>query len=787
MKTLPLLATAAAVCVAEPAFAAENGEFRNAGFEEADGACATGWASFLGGYDVDGAVRHSGARSLRCVSKGGAGGAGAVQTIVYGKPDRTPVVFGGWGRSENSVANPQFYLDIEYDDGSWEWAVHADWRIGTHDWRRVIKTFEPKKPVRRINAYLLLRNGAGTAWFDDMFLVRRDPGFELMSICRTTDRPFRPLDYACVEFGRTLSWRVEGAHATGSACHGKGKCALVPVSRDAKEVSLRLDDGKTNVVKVVGLSPSTLEASPLRPGDVAVWTADSMRMVTPLTFPSAAERGGAPTICLELARRERESAQVLVSTGAALELPDVDVRLSPLVSSGEKLKGGMTWNRVGYLAREPGYIVHSQGVDSEEKWLPDPLLPPRPFKVRKGATQGIWLTVLAAADAKPGLYTGTLALTAAGRALAEVKVEVRVRNFALPARFGMATSFSVMDGFTRAMYPGQFAAMRHQSHDLLLDSRLNPDDISRTEPPSAEDVAYWRSRGMSVYNLLNYVPPPSNPNQKWVCTASKEEAFKPELYEYVKRKLAPLIAELRRRRLLDGAYVYGFDERDKEFYKGIEDLWLKWRKDFPDVPMMTTAYMFKSLAAGAKESQELYATDWHCPLSSVYDEALADKYRARGKKVWWYVCCSPNDPYANFASLEYPWADGRLLGWMTWRYRADGLLYWHVNYWEGKRPLKDGDTYLLSWRTGNSLHMPGDGILLYPGEEAIWPSVRLAEVRDGEEDWEWLRLAAANGGRDKALDVAGTLIKSMEKYERDPKKIRQARSRLADIIEGRGK
>ena len=79
--------------------------------------------------------------------------------------------------------------------------------------------------------------------------------------------------------------------------------------------------------------------------------------------------------------------------------------------------------------------------------------------------------------------------------------------------------------------------------------------------------------------------------------------------------------------------------------------------------------------------------------------------------------------------------------------------------------------------------MPGDGIMLYPGENEIWPSARLAEVRDGEEDWEWLRLASEAAGAQKVAEIAGTLITTMKHYERDPARIRAARSRLADLIE----
>lgn len=195
-----------ALTVAGGAVALHGESFANGGFEDGK----VGWAPYCAGYSVETAVRHSGERAAKLVSKN-ARGAGARQDISYVKPDRTPVVFGGWCKSANAAAHPQFYLDIEYDDGSWEWGVQISWRTGTYDWTRAIKVFEPKKPVRQIKAFLLLRGDIGTAWFDDVFLARRDPGFELMAVERTTDRPFRDTDYVRVEFGRELSWTAKGA------------------------------------------------------------------------------------------------------------------------------------------------------------------------------------------------------------------------------------------------------------------------------------------------------------------------------------------------------------------------------------------------------------------------------------------------------------------------------------------------------------------------------------------------------------------------------------------------
>ena len=400
--------------------------------------------------------------------------------------------------------------------------------------------------------------------------------------------------------------------------------------------------------------------------------------------------------------------------------------------------------------------------------------------MRKGSTQGLWFTVYAAPDAKPGEYTGDVVLTERGEKRATVRVTVKVEDFSLPETFGMPTSFSVMDGFTRAQYPGRFKEKKRESWDIMLDHRLNPDDISRTTPPDIEDLVYARSRGMNLFNILNIVPQPKDSNVKWVCYTPPEATENAAFYPSFKARLAPYVAELKKRGLEKFAYLYGFDERGSEYYPGIDTLWKKLKGDFPGIPVMTTAMMYRDYAAGKTNLPCLVTTDWYCPLTDVYRMDVSEAMRKMGKKVWWYVACGPTYPYANFSSLEYPIIEGRLLGWMTHLYRVDGLLYWHVNFWNGPC-VDESDTLLPSWNTYSDLHMPGDGVLLYPGKDHILPSIRLAQIRDGVEDYEWLQLVASKAGADAVDDVSRTLIRSLTDFTRDPAAVRAARERLAAL------
>lgn len=586
----------------------------------------------------------------------------------------------------------------------------------------------------------------------------------------------------------STAWAIRAPFNQGSHGWEKACGAFVP-ARPVKEIKmyafLRHGTGRA-VFRHLALArrdPPYTRERPLPPSDgFVVWTADSMRRVTPRTFPSESDKTSSPSVCVSLARRERESFQVLVSTSAGTAWTEAEVKVPELRNqAGKPLRGHVTWHRIGYVRRPLGRYLHPFGAPPDEDWLPDPLLPPAPFAVRKGTTQGLWLTVYAAPDAEAGDYSGDLVLTERGEERACVRVTAKVEAFSLPAVFGMKTSFSVMDGFTRSQYPASYQTRKRESWDLMLDHRLNPDDISRTTPPDLEDLLYARSRGMNLFNILNIVPEPEDKNRKWVCFSPPEATEDPAFYPVFKARLEPYVASLKRHGLDRLAYLYGFDERERRYYPGIDAIWKKLKNDFPGIPVMTTAMMYRDYAAGETQDPLLLTTDWHCPLTDVYNREVSQMMRARGKEVWWYVACGPTYPYANIASLEFPPVEGRLLGWMTHLYRADGLLYWHVNFWNGPC-VDEKDPYFSTWNMRNGLFVPRDGVLLYPGKNGIMPSIRLAQIRDGVEDYEWLQLAAAKVGRSAVDAESRRLIRTLTDFTRDPATIRAVRARLAAFL-----
>ena len=676
------------------------------------------------------------------------------RTFDYLKPDKTPVVFGGWSRGWDVAAEEYcIYLDIRYEDGDLVYGPRVSWRLGTHGWEEAKGVFVPRRPIKQIKAYAFLRKGDGRAEFRDCYLERRDP-------------------YA------------------GEAFH-PGTQSDRPYANRVETLWDELKNGKivTNVSYVDSKEPAT---SPIAAGSFRIWTADASRCVTPLTFPSDSE---SEKVALEIAGRESESFQICISTAADVEWTDGGLVLPKLKDrQGRPFKGSVKWERVGYIPHRPGYFTRwtKYGPPSDQKWFPDPLLPAAPYRVRPASTQGLWVTVRADPDAAAGDYFGEIAATEKGVRKGSVKIGVRVRDFSLPATFGLKTAFSLMDGCLRQIYgEKRMRGMKTQAIDVMLDHRLNPDDISRFTVPEIKDLLHARDRGMNLFNILNVVPLPKNKSTAYVLYSTPEETGSDEFYRDFKARLDPFVAQIRANGLVDMAYVYGFDEREENYFKGIDTFWRRFKKDFPDIPLMTTAKMYQYLADGKTNVANLVTTDWYCPCSHRWSDETTAMLHSKGKKVFWYTCCTPTPPYANSASVEWCAADGRiLLGGMTWLKKADGFLFWHVNAWRPSNgQMDESDTYFSNWRTLEapvswpSVGCAGDGVYIYPGKENVLPSIRLALIRDGVEDYEWLSLAEAKSGRAAVEALVAPTVRSLTDFERDPAKLRAVRSRVGRLVE----
>lgn len=193
--------------------------------------------------------------------------------------------------------------------------------------------------------------------------------------------------------------------------------------------------------------------------------------------------------------------------------------------------------------------------------------------------------------------------------------------------------------------------------------------------------------------------------------------------------------------------------------------------------------------------------DIWCPLTAKFNPEKASSARAKGKKVWWYICCAPENPYANWF-VEYEAIEARLLmGAMTAKYRPDGFLYYATTFWNQNQPIEKGP--FTEWNPASFKTFHGDGSLLCsgPGGKPV-PTIRLENYRDGQEDYAYVCILekiisyyeAKNGklsANEKqwlsearaSLAVPERLVKTLKEYSRDAQHLYTYRNRLANLID----
>jgi hypothetical protein len=327
----------------------------------------------------------------------------------------------------------------------------------------------------------------------------------------------------------------------------------------------------------------------------------------------------------------------------------------------------------------------------------------------------------------------------------------------------------------------------------IMDHRLNPLRIYNETPPLTTDVKMMKDAGFKDYCILMI----------W----SQREVKKGDPYPAAKKKeylamLEEAVPRLEKAGLLDGAYVYGFDESDDNEFAAIKDIFGEIKKRWPQLKIMTTAYDYTyGLKTGLADVVDIWV-----PLTSKYEESFEQikKARLRGENVWWYICMAPEHPYANWF-VEYPGVEARLLmGIMPFKYESQGFLYYSLNYWKtgpvhtpfpehlNKGPLTNYDG--RSWGDTN-----GDGLVFYPGDNGPVVTMRMKNIRDGLEDYEYLWLLRQNINKIKSGEVkapegwvvkaeqtmihAMSLVKSMKVYTENSGEILKVRQEMALLLE----
>ena len=511
--------------------------------------------------------------------------------------------------------------------------------------------------------------------------------------------------------------------------------------------------------------------------------ASSMEKVLPGDMPFRLNT--TRSVSVELARNEKEAIQVAVMPRAG-KLTGVRIRVRELrLADGTRFpEDRIDSDVVGYVRtrKRPPYDAPYVG------WWPDPILDfLGPVDIAAGDLQTFWVRFRTPGNCVPGDYHGKIEIVAANAPVLSFDLVVTVHSFVLPDHTPLPTAITFFERKSQMGGEKTWRRMKFQYADFLADYCIDYDSLYRKGPPDFEIVEALAKTGrLTAFNLGNVF-------NGGIRGADVDGAIAKTV-----ERLRPAYEQAKKRGLLDYAYIYGFDERGKDQFPLLQKCAKALHEAFPEVLLLTTGYDHSfGLDSCVKD------IDAWCPLTPRFDPVQAEKARRTGRFVWWYICCGPKHPYANWF-IEYPAIDARLLmGAMTARYRPDGFLYYSLSIWNRNKPIETGpftDWDPVSWTTYH-----GDGSLLCsgPGGKPV-PTIRLENYRDGMEDFAYaclLREAVRRmrskpvrtpqEGRwltdaDSAIRVPDNLVKDLKTFSRNPALLYAWRHRMAQLIDACG-
>ncbi|HPP67964.1 MAG TPA: DUF4091 domain-containing protein [Clostridiales bacterium] len=400
--------------------------------------------------------------------------------------------------------------------------------------------------------------------------------------------------------------------------------------------------------------------------------------------------------------------------------------------------------------------------------FPDALVKyaPAPFSLSPQQNKVFYIQVHAGKDTPAGTYKATITARSSGHDNDKVQfiaeVTATVWNFELPdtpsceTAFGLS-KYNIVNAYYANNDPERAQALYEQYYEYLVNRKISPYNLP-VDILSDEADAY-----MSDPRVTSFIIPYYSDDATLVAAYNKVQSNP----EWAKK-----------------GYFYPIDEPSSlEDYGRYNAIVERLDRLCPGFKMVTPFYQ-ASIKEGGKtyHATELQsASKIVCPLTSCFNNKTfleqIDKRRADGSKMWWYVCCSPQGSYCNIFT-HWEGIKGRLLLWQQKQFNVQGLLYWDTTYWKDVvSPW--GDALTTPW-TGNDTF--GDGSLLYPGQDGPVASLRLEEIADGIEDYEYLTIAEELFGRDYINNKIAKVTNTLTDYTLDDSLLAKVRVEIGNDI-----
>ncbi len=429
------------------------------------------------------------------------------------------------------------------------------------------------------------------------------------------------------------------------------------------------------------------------------------------------------------------------------------------------------------------------------------------FDLDAGRSYMFIVKATSAIDSPAGLYTATVAVTDAdGKEIKRAEVHAYVWNFALPEETTLKTQMDLSwynIYVTHQCWAGDDSLLYKNYYDLLLSNRVCAYSLPYNNANDAGSVDLYADE-----RILEYLNNPRvvafNPIN-WKNHSYTDDTIK-DAYAFLSQK----------QEWLDKSYFYIVDEPSNvNDLNRINAAGEQLQRTFPGYKMLSPLHQNYTVSADCSEDYITYTSEslnvWcYKPFfHTTYEEYCYNRnltYRSspgvervlgnftdrmlaaqeEGDEVWWYVTRRPQEPEITLG-MDTESIRHRILFWQQKLYNVDGFLYYLVNDWYGlsedhglnkKHETNGGNDFFDCY---------GNGVLLYSGvdfgEYGPVSSLRLENVRDGIEDFEYLTMLEAIYGEALTDALIGRLTTSIIAYNTDIDNFTDLRVALGNILE----
>jgi uncharacterized protein (TIGR03382 family) len=543
------------------------------------------------------------------------------------------------------------------------------------------------------------------------------------------------------------------------------------------------------LLRTAALSLVLACAAPDGASAAQVWTAVASEKIRP-SAPARTQ----PSAQISAARNEFEAFQIVV-TGAA-----TNVR-----ATATALTGPGTITSVRLYREALIHLAYPSALDGATGAWPDALVPDVdevvgekrnafPFAVPAGESRVLWVDVFVPPGTPAGAYSGEVRVTWDGGG-ATVPVALTVRPFTLPSTASLKSAFR----FTYGAIPSEhglsgaaFSQLRVRYGAVGLDHRVTL---------SSHDDGEWGS----LAHLDTYFGPLLDGT-----AATQLDGAALTTLEYLGSAtntswMQQWTSHNRAQGWSDRQFHYTCDEPPGGTCTWSQIGGLAASARSVGLRTLVTTTIQQSNANGVTSSIDLlvpvinYLDDRPNGEFSGDQRAKYDAFLAGSptREVWAYQSCmshgcggtvnfgSPSSSDQYFTGWPSYMIDAsavrnRAMEWLSFRYRLTGELYYETAMAYGHDPWTD------QWDFNGN----GDGTLFYPGTPAKIggtthipvASLRLKMIREGMEDYEYLKILSDLGDAALAKEVADGLFPNAYSTERSPELLMAARERIAGRI-----